>query len=103
MFLKLDICCDDASFFKKFVKKYLCWFAYREPYVLYETMLERFVSSTSSSNIKQEVVDDNSNCYRSMVMDEMWINHGYSCKYSRVDEEPNIDTTRFFDLVKDFD
>jgi hypothetical protein len=27
----------------------------------------------------------------------------YMNKYSRVDEEPNIDTTRFFDLVKDFD
>jgi len=80
----------------------LCWFSYREPYVLYKTMLERIVSS-SSSNIKQEVVDDNSNCYRSIVMDEMWINHGYSCKYSHVDEEPNINTTRFFNLVKDFD
>jgi len=81
----------------------LCWFTYREPCVLYKTVLERIVSSTSSSNIKQEVVDDNSNSYRSMVMVEIWINHGYSCKYSRVDEEPNIDTTRFFDLVKDFD
>ena len=80
----------------------MCWFSYREPYVLYKTMLERIVSS-SSSNIKQEVVDDNSNCYKSMVMDGMWINYGYSCKYSRVDEEPNIDTTRFFNLVKDFD
>jgi len=62
-------------FFKGFVEKYLCWFAHGEPYVPYETMLERIIGSTSSSNNTHEVVDDNSNRYRSMVIDAMRINH----------------------------
>ena len=81
---------------KGFVKKYLCWFAYGEPYAPYETMIERIVGSISSSNNMYEVVDDNSSPYRSMIMDAMRINHGYLCESSRIDEEPHVDATRFF-------
>jgi hypothetical protein len=38
-----------------------------------------------------EVVDDNSNPYKSIVMDLMRIDLGYVGKCSSVDEEPNID------------
>jgi hypothetical protein len=41
---------DDASFEKKFIGKYLCWFAHRAPYIPYKTMLERIVNLISSSN-----------------------------------------------------
>jgi hypothetical protein len=47
-----------------------------------------------------EVVDDNTNPYRNMVMDAMRINQGYVGQCSIIDEEPNADTTRFFDLSK---
>jgi len=51
--------CDDVSHKKRFVEKYLCWLPYREPYVPYETMLERIVGSTSTSSNIYEVIDDN--------------------------------------------
>jgi hypothetical protein len=50
-----------------------------------------------------EVVDDNTNPYRNMVMDAMRINQGYVGQCSIIDEEPNVDTTRFFDLSKNSD
>jgi hypothetical protein len=62
-------CCDNASFKKKFIEKYLCWFSYEELYVSYKTMLEKIVSSISSFIDLYEVVDNNSNYYRSMVID----------------------------------
>jgi hypothetical protein len=46
---------------KEFMKKYLCWFSYREPYVPHETMVEWMVESTSSSSNVHGIVDDNSN------------------------------------------
>jgi hypothetical protein len=36
-------------------------------------MLEKIIGSTSSSNNIHKVVDDNTNCYRSMMMDTMRI------------------------------
>jgi len=45
------------------MKKYLCWFAHGEPYVLYETMVKKIVGSTSSISNVHEVVDNNSNPY----------------------------------------
>jgi hypothetical protein len=47
-------CCYNAFSAKKgFMKKYLCWFAHGEPYVLYETMVKEIVGSTSSiSNMR---------------------------------------------------
>jgi len=61
----ISICCYDASFFfkKRFIEKYLCWFAHIELYVLYETMVERMIGSLSNSSNMHEVVDDNSNHY----------------------------------------
>ena len=79
-----------------FVEKYLCWLLYREPYVPYETMLEKIVGSTSTFSNIYEVIDDNHNRYKSMVMEAMRINHGYSGEGSCVHEKPNVDATRFF-------
>ena len=59
---------------KGFMDKYLCWFAHGEPYVPYETMVERMVGSTSSSSNVYRVVDDNNNLFRRMVMDAMKMN-----------------------------
>ena len=66
-------------------------------------MVERMVGSTSTSSNVCEVVDDNSNPYKSIVMDLMRIDLGYVGKCSSVDEEPNIDAIRFLELFKDFD
>jgi len=85
------------------MEKYLCWFAHREPYVLYKTMLERMAESTSSSSNVHRVVDDNNNPYRNIVMDVIRMNQGYAGKCSIKDKEPNIDATMFFDLLKDSD
>jgi hypothetical protein len=52
---------------KGFMEKYLSWLAHEESYVPYETMVERMIGSTSSSNNLHGVAYDNSNCYRSMV------------------------------------
>jgi CxxC motif-containing protein len=50
-----------------------------------------------------EVVDDNNNPYRNIVMDVIRMNQGYAGKCSIKDKEPNIDATMFFDLLKDSD
>ena len=85
------------------MEKYLCWFVYREPYVPYETMLERMIGSTFNSSNVHRVVDDNNDYYKSIVMAVMRMNQGDTNKCSIIDEEPNKDTTRFFDLLKDSD
>jgi lysine/ornithine N-monooxygenase len=59
---------------KGFMEQYLCWYAHIEPYVPYETMVERIAGSTSSANNVYEVVNDNSNLYRTMVMDTIRMN-----------------------------
>ena len=59
---------------KRFIEKYLCWFVHGELYVPYEIMLEKMVGSTSSSSNVHEVVDDNNNLYRNMVMSVMKMN-----------------------------
>jgi hypothetical protein len=58
---------------KGFMEKYLCLLTYREPYVPYETMIERIVWSTYSSSNVHGVIDDNSNHYRSMIIDEIMV------------------------------
>jgi len=50
-----------------------------------------------------EVVNDNSNPYMNMVMDAMRMNQGNVSQCPIVEEEPNADAERFFDLLKDFD
>ena len=59
---------------KKFMEKYLCWYTHRKLYVLYDTMVERMIGSTSNSNNVHEVVDNNSNSYKNMIMNRMKIN-----------------------------
>ena len=63
-------------------------------------MLEKIVDSTSSSNNIHKVVNANSNCYESMVIDAMRMNHYYSCKVHN--EESNINATKIFKILKDF-
>jgi hypothetical protein len=62
---------------KEFMEKYLCWYAHEEPYVPHDTMVKRMIGSTSSSSNVQEIVDDNSNPYRNIVMDAMEMNQRY--------------------------
>jgi hypothetical protein len=88
---------------KRFMKKYLCWYAYREPYILHDTIIEMMIESTSNSSNMHEVVDDNSNPYMNMVMDAMKINQCHADQCLMVDEKPNANTTTFFYLLKDFD
>jgi len=66
-------------------------------------MVERMTRSTSNSNNVHEVVDDNINRYRSMVMNAMRMNEGYVGECSIIYEELNVDATRFFELLKDYD
>jgi len=87
---------------KEFMKKYLCWFAHREPYVLYEIIVERMVEPISSCSNIHEVVDDNSNPYKSMIIDATRMNQGYAGENPIVDEESNVDVVSFFDVLKDF-
>jgi hypothetical protein len=61
------------------------------------------VGSTSSASNVHEVVNDNSNSYRNMVMDAMRMNEGNVSQCPIIEEEPNAYATRFFDLLKDFD
>jgi hypothetical protein len=65
-------------------------------------MVERMIKSISSASNMHGVVDDNSNPYRNMIMDAIRMNQGYWGEYLIIDEEPNINTTKFFDLLKDF-
>jgi hypothetical protein len=55
----------------------MCWYAHEEPFVPYETMVERMVGLTSSASNVYGVETDNSNPYRTIVMDAMNINQGH--------------------------
>jgi len=68
-----------------------CVGLHTENHVLYKTMVERMVGSTSNSNNMHGVINDNSNRYRSMIMDAMWMNECDAGEFLIVDEEPNID------------
>jgi hypothetical protein len=59
---------------KEFLEKYLYWYTYKEPYVPYDTIVEKMVGLTSSSSNVHRVIDNNSNPYRNMVMDVMRTN-----------------------------
>jgi hypothetical protein len=50
-----------------------------------------------------EVGNENSNPYRNMVMDAMRMSEGNVRECLIVEEEPNADAARFFDLLKDSD
>jgi hypothetical protein len=66
-------------------------------------MVKKMIGSTSSSSNKHEVVDNNSNHYRSMIIDAMRMNQGYVGECLIVGEEPNPNIARFYKLLKDFD
>ena len=61
------------------------------------------VGSTFSASNVHEVENDNTNPYRNMVMDAMRMNQGNVNQCPIVEEEPNADAARFFDLLKDSD
>ena len=51
----------------------------------------------------RKAIDDNSNPYRNMIINAMRMNQGYTGQCPMVDEEPNADATKFFDLLKHSD
>jgi len=88
---------------ERFMEEYLCWYAYEEPFVPHETMVERMVGSTSSASNVHGVETNNSNPYRTMVVGVMRMNRGHVGQCSTINEEPDANTTRFFFyLLKDF-
>ena len=58
------------------MEDYLCWYAHGELFVSNESMVERVVGLTSSASNVHEVVNDNSNPYKNIVMDAMRMNEG---------------------------
>jgi hypothetical protein len=64
-------------------------------------MIGRIVGSTSSASNVHEVVNDNSNPYRNMVMDAIRMNQGNVSQCPIIEEELNADAIRFFDMLKD--
>jgi len=93
---------------KRFMENYQCWYAHGEVFVS-ESERERRMEKTmvgstfSASNDVHEAANDNTNPYKNMVMDAMRMNQGNSSQCPIVEEEPNADAARFFDLLKDFD
>jgi len=90
---------------KGFMENYQYWYAYGEVFVSESerTMEETVVGSTSSASNVHEATNDNTNPYRNMVMDAMRMNQGNDGQCPIVEEEPNADAARFFDLLKDSD
>jgi len=88
---------------KGFMQDYLCWYAHGELFVPNESMVERVVGLTSSASNMHEVGNKNSNRYRNMVMDAMRMSEGNASEFPNIEEEPNADAARFFDLLKDSD
>jgi len=81
---------------KGFIEDYLCWYAYKELFVRYESMIGRIVGSTSSASNMHEVVNDNNNPYRNMVMDAMRMNQDNVSQCPIIEEEPNENVVMFF-------
>jgi len=88
---------------KGFMEDYLCWYAHGELFVPNESMIERVVRSISSASNMHEVRNENSNPYRNMVIDAMRMSEGNVSECPIVEEEPNANAARFFDLLKDSD
>jgi hypothetical protein len=85
------------------MEDYLCWYDHGELFVPDESTEEQVVGSTSSASNMYEVGNENSNPYRNMVMDAMRMSEGNIRECPIVEEEPNADATRFFDLLRDSD
>jgi len=86
---------------KGFMEDYLCWYAHGELFLPDESMKEQVVGSTFSASNMHEVGNENSNPYRNVVMDAMRMSKGNVRECPIVEEEPNADAARFFDLLKD--
>ena len=86
---------------KGFMENYRCWYAHEEVFVRNKSMGERVVRLTSSASNVHEVANDNTNPYKNMVMDAIRMNQGNVSQCPIVEEEPNVDAARFFDLLKD--
>jgi hypothetical protein len=84
---------------KGFMENYQCWYAHGEVFVSKRRMGKAVVRSTSSAS---NMANDNTNPYRNMVMDAR-MNKGNVSQCPIVEEEPNADAARFFDLLKDSD
>jgi hypothetical protein len=85
------------------MKDYLCWYAHEELFVRNKSIRERVVGSTSSASNVHAVANDNNNPYKNMVMEAMRMNQGNISQCPIIEEEPNTDVARFFDLLKDSD
>jgi hypothetical protein len=88
---------------KGFIENYQCWYAHGEVFVSKKRMEERVVGSTSSASNVHKAANDNTNPYRNMVMDAMRMNQGNVSQCPIIEEEPNANAARFFDLLKDSD
>jgi len=64
-------------------------------------MRERVVGSTSSASNVHRVANDNSNTYRNMVMDAMRMNQYNASQCPIIEEKPNANAARYFDMLKD--
>jgi hypothetical protein len=85
------------------MENYKCWYAHEELFVRNKSIEERVVGSTFSASNMHEVANNNSNPYRNMVMDAMRMNQGNVNQCSIIEEEPNADAARFFNMLKNFD
>jgi hypothetical protein len=87
------------------MENYQCWYAHGEVFVSESEnrMEETVVGSISSASNVHEAANDNTNPYRNMVMDAIRMNEGNVSQFPIVEEEPNGDAARFFDLLKDSD
>jgi hypothetical protein len=66
-------------------------------------MKEQMVGSTSNASNMHEVGNENSNPCRNMAIDAMRMSDGNVRECPIIEEEPNADAARFFDLLKDSD
>jgi len=85
---------------KGFMENYQCRYAHGEVFVSKRRMEETVVGSTSSASNVHEAANDNTNPYKNMVMNAMRMNQGNVSQCPIVEEEPNADAARFFDLLK---
>ena len=74
-FLDLDVVTMHLLY-KGFMEEYMCW--YGELFVPHKIIVERMVGSTSNDSNVHGVVNDNSNPYRTMVMDAMGMNQSHT-------------------------
>jgi len=85
---------------KGFMEDYLCWYTHEKLFVPNQSIKEWVIGSIFSASNMHEVGNENSNPYRNMVMDAMRMSQGNVSECPIIEEEPNADAARFFDLLK---